>query len=213
MRKDSRDLPLAIELHDGVYQRTYYDSDGKQQPTKEYLYWHKINTRCKSHYHKSRPSYIGYNVAGDFKDYNKFVQWCRKTPEFFNKGYVLDKDLLCKTKGKFEYSEDTCVFIPLEINSFLTLNKSNVKCYTGVSFQVSCGRYIVSCSQLNGKNKTLARVACPVKGYEIYKAEKVRLAKVLADKYKDQVDGRVIEILSNFENYIDLFTVNPTNKE
>lgn len=88
----------------------------------------------------------------------------------------------------------------------------NVKHYTGVSFQQECQKYIVSCSQLNGKNKTLARVLCPVEGYGIYRAEKVRLAKILAEQYKGQVDNRVIEILGNFENYIDLFTVNPTNK-
>lgn len=212
MRKDFRDLPLSEKLPDGTYQRSWYDIEGKQQPTKEYMYWHKINTRCKDHYQISRPTYKGYSVSETFSIYDNFVDWCRSKSEFYHKGYVLDKDFLSRSLGIMSYSEDTCAFLPVEINSFLTTRRKNVKIYTGVSFQQACQKYIVSCSQLNGKNKTLARTLCPVEGYSIYRAEKVRLAKILAEQYEGIVDTRVINILSNFENYIDLFTVNPTNK-
>lgn len=212
MRKDARHLPLAEKLPDGSYQRTWYDSENKQQPTKEYLYWHKINTRCKANYQINRPSYIGYKVSKLFSEYDNFVEWCRKSEWFYAEGYSLDKDLLCKALGKVEYSEHTCAFVPLEINGFLTMKRSNVKTYTGVSFQQGCQKYIVSCSQLNGKNKTLARTTCPVEGYSIYRAEKVRLAKILSLAYAGKVDQRVTNILADFDKYIDLFTVNPKNK-
>lgn len=213
MRKDSRDLPLSEKLPDGTYQRSWYDANGTQQPTKEYMYWHKINTRCKDPYQVSRPTYKGCSVSKLFSSYDNFVDWCRSKSEFYYKGYALDKDLLSKSLGIMSYSEDTCTFLPLEINSFLTTKRKNVKHYTGVSFQQDCQKFIVSCSQLNGKNKTLARVLCPIEGYSIYRAEKVRLAKILAEQYDGRVDNRVISVLSNFENYIDLFTVNPNNKK
>jgi len=66
---------------------------------------------------------------------------------------------------------------------------------------------------LNGKNKTLARVHCPIEGYQIYRQEKVRLAKLFSEQHGDKLDKRVMDILSNFSDYIDLFTVNPNNKE
>lgn len=213
MRKDARDLPLSQKYPNGAYQRSWYDERGTQQPTKEYMYWHKLNTRCRDHYQRSRPTYRGCTVSKMFSNYDNFVEWCRSSEYFYEQGYSLDKDLLCTISGKFEYSENTCVFIPAEINSFILMNRRNVKTYTGVSFQKDCQKYIVSCSQLNGKNKTLARVHCAVEGYAIYRQEKVRLANILAERYKGRVDNRVIEILSNFDNYIDLFTVNPSNKE
>ena len=213
MRKDYRSLSLAKENKNGKFQKTYYDEFGVRQPTKEYMYWYKFISRCGSNYQKTRPSYVGCKISPLFKDYDSFVLWCRQAIGFNEDGYHLDKDILGVTLGKKEYSEDTCVFIPQEINSFLTTKRVNITYYTGVSFQQKYNKYIVSCSQLNGKNKTLGRVDCPKVGYLMYKAEKVRLAKILADKYKNNVDPRVTRILSNFEVYLDLFTINPVNKK
>jgi len=212
MRKDSRDLPLTHKKPNGDYFKVL-SIDGKYVPTKEYIYWTSAKHRTKTPYKLRFPSYEVVGFDQTIQDFNLFVEWCHKQVGFSYRGYVMDKDILGVVCGYKNYSTETCVFIPARINAFLISKNKAVKHYTGVSFQQECQKYIVSCSQLNGKNKTLARVNCPVEGYNIYKAEKVRLAKVLAAEYEGKVDRRVTDILSNFENYIDLFTVNPTNKE
>lgn len=211
MRKDTLDRPLTYKKDNGDYYRVAKVSN-RFIPTKEYEYWVNMHRRVSPDYKTRFPSYNDMTVSEEFKDFNTFVEWCKLQVGYDQKGYVLDKDILGTLLGTKSYCKTACIFVPQAINIFVAIRNRAVKHYTGVSFQQSCQKYIVSCSQLNAKNKTLARVNCPKEGYEIYKAEKVRLAKVLADEYKGQVDDRVIEILSNFENYIDLFTVNPTNK-
>lgn len=119
----------------------------------------------------------------------------------------MDKDILSGEEKS--YSEQTCVFIPIVINSFLTFSRRGgaKSGYVGVTwhegYTKSHGKYIVSCAQLNGKNKTLGRTHCPLEGYKLYRKEKVRLAKVLAERYKGEVDGRVYTYLVNFMEHID----------
>lgn len=212
-RKDARDLPPALLLQDGTYQRTFRDINNIQQPTKEYDHWHHMQTRCKPNYWVTRPTYTGYQMSEMFSDYNQFVKWCQAQPVAYQKGFTLEKDLLNAVAGTKVYSEDTCAFVPVEVNGFLGVRNSRVKHYTGVSFQQSCKKFIVSCSQLNGKNKTLGRFLCPEEAYSVYREEKVRLAGILANKYAGLIDHRITLILSSFDLYIDKFTINPTNKE
>ena len=212
MRRDNKIRPLSEKLPDGSYSRTALIG-GSRVSTKEYSHWQNMKSRCNTPYWEKYPSYNGISMSDNFKNYDFFVDWCRSQRGFNVDGYTLDKDILSKATGDRVYSEETCSFVPTEINGFLIIKNPNVKHYTGVSFQQECQKFIVSCSQLNGRNKTLARVLCPIAGYEIYRNEKVRLAKILAEKHTGSVDERVCEILRNFDYYIDLFTVNPNNKE
>lgn len=214
MRKDSRELPTAPENSDGSFARTYVCPIKKeQQPYKEYMYWRGMVSRCAKPYKTVHNTYTDVTMSEYFKDYNNFVKWCKEQKGFNEIGWVLDKDFLCVSEDVKVYSEYTCVFLPVSINSFLTTKRTGVRYYTGVSFQKDCGKFIVSCAQLNGKNKTLARVVDPEKGYYIYRDEKVRLARILYETYGNSLDDRVSEMLYNFDKWVDLFTVNPINKE
>lgn len=212
MRKDNRELPLTYKKSDGNYFKMLR-SNGVSYPSKEYSYWHNAYHRTKLPYQQKYPSYIGVSMDDILLDYNQFVEWSREQIGFNQSGFVMDKDILGTVSGNKNYSVDTCVFIPSKLNGFFITKNSAVKHYTGVSFQQDCQKYIVSCSQLNSKNKTLARVKCPIEGYNIYRSDKIRLAKILSKVYCGLVDQRVIDVLENFDKYIDLFTINPTNKK
>lgn len=71
----------------------------------------------------------------NFKHYTYFQDWCSKQVGFNVEGFALDKDTL--VKGNKVYSEDTCCFVPQEINSLMT--KANARRGTyiiGVNFWI-----------------------------------------------------------------------------
>lgn len=214
MRKDYRERLPAL-LVDGFYTKTYKADCGRRLLYKEYSIYSNMYNRV---YSKARqtgdPCYEKALLSENFQDYDYFAAWCQSQKGFHNKGWVLDKDVL--SGGVKYYSEYTCVFIPILINSFLTFSRKHggKSGYAGVTwhegYTKSHGKYIVSCAQLNGKNKTLGRTHCPLEGYKLYRKEKVRLAKVLAERYKGEVDDRVYDYLLNFDKYIDNMAIKET---
>ena len=112
---------------------TKYLSTVNGVKTKEYVLWKHMLERCYSDtYKKRQPAYEGCEVCDNFKSYTYFYEWCNKQIGFANEGWQLDKDLLIK--GNKVYSENTCVFIPQEVNSLLTKsNKTRGEHLIGVS--------------------------------------------------------------------------------
>lgn len=89
------------------------------KPKKEYALWHDMLKRCYFEpYLEKRPTYMGCTVSDNFKYYHLFHVWCQTQVGFGKEGYQLDKDLLIKSNKL--YSEDTCVFIPKDLNALLT---------------------------------------------------------------------------------------------
>lgn len=163
--------------------------------TKEYALWVNMLKRCYSKkFHKQSPQYIGCTVSENFKNFQYFAEWCNRQIGFNTTGYHLDKDIL--VKGNKHYSEETCVFVPKDINYFF-LRRTTKR-----------GNFPIGVCQLHGKFKAqisiksrvtaLGLFDSEIEAFNIYKSAKENLAKVLAQEVSGIVDSRVVSSLENF---------------
>ena len=123
--------------------------------TKEYYLWNGMLRRCYSDALKKRcPTYRDCEVSDEFKSYEYFYEWCNKQIGFSNKDWHLDKDLL--TKGNKVYSENTCVFIPKEINLMLIKSTaSRGEHLIGVYWNKKDNAFIAQVGKNKGKREYL----------------------------------------------------------
>lgn len=168
--------------------------------TKEYTLWHSMLNRCYSKsFHEKQPTYIGCSVSDNFKYYHLFHAWCQTQIGFGKEGYHLDKDLL--VKGNKLYSEDTCVFIPKELNALLnkrTLDRGLLP----IGVNKSGSKFKAQCN-LVGKRIYLGTFDTPELAFEVYKTFKEAHIKERAELYKDSIEPRAYLALVNYEVYID----------
>ena len=175
--------------------------------TKEYVLWTNMLVRCYSDSSKKRrPTYEGCEVSDNFKNYEYFYEWCNKQIGFTNEGnenpFHLDKDLLIK--GNKVYSEDTCVFIPAEINTLL------IKCEAtrgehliGVSWHKTRKAFVAKVNKSKGKREYLGFFNTEIEAFKAYKIAKESFIKEQANNWKSQIDDRAYEALMNYTVEID----------
>ena len=167
--------------------------------SKVYKDWTNMISRCYSkHTLEKHPTYKDCTISDDFLHYPTFKEWYFKQPSRNNKGWVIDKDLLCRDGVKV-YSPITCVFLPPELNSLLTTTKAKrgglpigvklMKCKTGYHADIG----------MDGKNFYLGKYNSIDKAFKVYKQAREEYLKVKADKYKDQLCERAYNALYNYE--------------
>ena len=167
--------------------------------TKEYVLWKHMLMRCYSDkYQKKRPTYEGCEVSENFLYYEYFYEWCHKQIGFSNQGWHLDKDLLIK--GNKIYSEDSCVFIPVEINSLLVKSTaSRGEHLIGVYWHKRGKAFIAQVRKNKGKQEHLGYFNTELEAFKAYKQAKEAFIKEQAEKWKSQIDQRAYEALMNYE--------------
>jgi len=174
-------------------------SNGKE--AKEYALWSSMLTRCTEKLWVRRPTYTGTTCSENFKNYSFFYEWCQEQVGFKNKdeygeSWHLDKDLLVKSNKL--YSEDTCVFVPQEINTLIVRrNNHRGKHRIGVYLDKDVVSYVSQCS-LKGKRVYLGRYRTGEDAFRAYKTYKENLIKQVANEYKSQLDLRVYQALINY---------------
>lgn len=175
---------------------------GGVQP-KEYELWSGMLERCYSSKSlKSFPTYSQCTVSDNFKHYTYFKEWCSKQKGFNvkdhnGKHFHLDKDILLK--GNKIYNEDTCVFVPVEINLLFTKatkNRGNLP--VGVNYHNATGKYQAR-SCIGSGRKYLGVFDTEEEAFHAYKEAKETYIKEVANKWKDQIDSRVYEALINYK--------------
>ena len=170
--------------------------------TKEYKLWTSMLVRCYSdNSKKRRPTYEGCEVSDNFKNYEYFYEWCNKQIGFTNEGnenpFHLDKDLLIK--GNKVYSEDSCVFIPAEINTLL------IKCVAtrgehliGVCWHKTRKAFVAKVNKSKGKREYLGFFKTELEAFNAYKEAKEAFVKEQANKWKGKIDDRAYEALMSY---------------
>ena len=170
-----------------------------------YHAWSNMLERCYNSKYKEYHLYGGKGVyvCKNWHNFQAFAEWYQKNvPERWH----MDKDIL--VEGNLVYSESTCVGVPSELNGFITssINRRGRNTYTGV-YYVREGRWRVASYGTEGKQVTLGHTTTELEGVRLYRKEKVRLANILAEKYKDVVDKRVYDYFINFTDHVDRLIV------
>ena len=171
--------------------------------TKEYDLWKGMLRRCYSDsFKKGCPTYEDCEVSENFEYYEYFYEWCHKQIGFYNEGWQLDKDLL--VKGNKVYSENTCVFIPQEINLLLVKRDNNRgEHLIGVSWHKKDNAFVAMVSKNKGKREYLGFFKTELEAFNTYKKAKESFIKEQSNKWKSQIDERAYLALINYEVHID----------
>lgn len=163
---------------------------------REYTIWAGMIHRCYNPLCLARdPTYVGCGVSTNFAYYPYFYEWCHNQIGFNNLGWHMDKDLLFK--GNKLYSEDTCVFLPAQINVALTNNTSNRGSYpVGVSFEKN--KYRARWQQ-NGRTFNAGSFDNEMDAFLAYKLHREQYLITLAYQYEPLLDPRAFEALLHYQ--------------
>ena len=178
----------------------YVDIEGasiSRNMTREYQLWNNMINRCYNEKGlSSNPTYKGCHVSEEWRYLSNFKDWCNNQIGFDQDGWHLDKDIL--VKGNKIYSEDTCCFVPPEINCALLNNKKVRGSFPqGVTYNCTKTRYRARILR-EYKRESLGTYNTPEEAFYAYKPVKEAHIKSLAEEWKDQIDPRVYESLMNW---------------
>lgn len=164
-----------------------------------YTVWHSMLRRSYSEVYKLRkPTYWDVYTEEQWHRLSKFKAWF--DVNYIN-GYELDKDIL--VPGNRMYGEETCCFIPQQINSALIKTKSSTDLPLGVSIKKHTGKYIAQMSTITEDGKRigvhLGSFTNPEAASQAYKQGKESYIKELAERWKSVISLRAYEGLINYK--------------
>lgn len=162
-----------------------------------YSTWYSMHRRCYSElYDKNHGGYSECEVSKEWQILSNYNNWFN---ENYIQGYDLDKDLISNSKI---YSEDTCIFLPREINSALQQDKNKNGLPPGVSYKASHGKYVSQISKTRNSVRKNIHI-CINKDidycFNLYKIEKEKYIKELAEEFKSKIDSKTYNLLINYE--------------
>ena len=191
--------PYVASIHGVGILGTKYPSMINGVQTKEYVLWKNMLERCYSDvYKKKHPTYEGCEVSENFKSYEYFYEWCNSQVGFDVKGFDLDKDLLIK--GNKVYSENTCIFIPREINTLLIKRKaSRGEHLIGVHWSKRGKVFTAKVNKNKGKSEWLGSFNTEIEAFNAYKQAKESFVKEQANNWKGKIDERAYNALMNYK--------------
>lgn len=167
--------------------------------SKMYRSWSGMIKRVYTPKQNQIITYGDCRVCAEWKYIGNFDSWFSK--QVICDDWELDKDLL--VKGNREYCPEKCIFLPREINSFLTDRRNHRGDFPiGVTFRKTVGNFEACCS-VDGKRKYLGVYSTPEEAFIAYKQTKESLAKSLAEKWRGKIDQRAVQALESYIVTID----------
>lgn len=183
---------------DGKYQKWVNHKD-----TREYSMWQKMIARCYSDYNKE-PTYEGCTVSNEFLYFQTFAEFYSQNKWTDKLLLIPDKDILTHGKSKV-YSRDTIVFVDKFINTIFTRRQRfRGDLPIGVTvrrYQSGTIKYVAVCNEY-GKCKYLGTYKTPSEAFYVYKKEKERYIKEVANKYKEKYERfpqKLYDAMMNYE--------------
>lgn len=185
-------LVYGVGINDGKYRTSL-----NNKHSKEYNLWIAMIGRCYSEtYLKECQTYRDCKVSDNFLNYTYFHEWCQTQVGFGKQGWHLDKDLLSKSDKI--YSEDTCAFVPNQINTFLAdCSKARGVWPIGVYFHKKSGKFVAR-YRVEGKKKHLGLFKTPQEAFIVYKGHKEALCRDLAIQWENEIDTRVFNAMMSW---------------
>lgn len=181
----------------GINDAEYAVSPRKGQRCPFYNKWESMLKRCYGYkYQQANPSYIDCKVVEEWKIFSNFKAWMEKQDW---QGKQLDKDIL--VPGNKIYGPDTCVFVDVKTNIFITeAGAARGEWPIGVYWHTCSNKFMARCSNpFTGKNEYLGRFTCPNEAHKVWLKRKQELAILLA---AEQTDERVAKaIVDRYMNY------------
>ena len=173
-----------------------FNGKGKYKPTVNrkitlaYQTWRDILRRCYCPAQQRRnQSYIGCSVDASWHNFQIFAEWFYAN---YKAGMHIDKDLI--KRGNKVYCSDFCSFVPPEINSLIKTSRGKDK--DGVHSQD--GFYIAFVTKY-GIKTYLGCFKSYNEAANVYRKEKETHVKLMAEKYKIEIDPRVYSYLKNWK--------------
>ena len=175
------------------------DENGKN--TKCYNTWIDMLRRCYDpKFHEKEPTYENCTVCEKWWNFQVFAEWYYENYyEIEGQTMALDKDILCK--GNKVYSADTCVFVPVSINS-LFVKRDNERGEYPIGVSKHGNKFRIKLSKGDGKIY-LDTYATVEEAFQAYKQAKEEYIKEVVEKYKSQIPHELYEAMMNYEVEID----------
>lgn len=182
-----------------------YIGQGKYEPiknnvmAKSYKIWRDMLKRC---YGKNEdiknPSYKEVYVCNEWHNYQLFAEWFEKNYyEINGKKMCLDKDIL--VKGNKEYSPNTSIFVPQEINVlFISSNSSRGAFPIGVSYHKKEKKFYSRCCD-RGTTVTIGTYGTSYDAFIAYKKYKENLISEIAEEYKDSIPLKLYNAMKKYK--------------
>lgn len=155
-----------------------------------YREWMRILVRCYDESQRFQySSYAECTVCEEWKCYQNFAQWYEDNFYDIGEGRMhLDKDIIYE--GNKLYSPETCIFVPQRINMIFMTRTRKYDLPTGIHKNDGGAKYHVM------YNTTyLGSYDDLEKATDIYKTEKRKHIRNVADEYKVRIPKNVYDVL------------------
>lgn len=173
----------------GEFKAKYPDN----KPFPSYTSWKGMLERCYDDLQRNKyPTYKDAYVCEEWHNYQNFCSWY--VPRY-KKGFQLDKDII--KRGNKVYSPETCTLVPGEVNKLLTKTDS-LRGDFPIGVVKKGNKYYSQCTV--GNKKRIKKYFNTIEdAFNHYKQTKEDWIKVVANKWKGQIDQKVYETLVNYE--------------